>query len=83
MNKKNSRVQIDNGKTRYRFVIEDDPSTPGWAAQIKLPVFLRWLGETPDLLSCGPDAPDTLIIKHNGKSWIAEGEVVVRDQQTY
>jgi hypothetical protein len=75
-----SETRIGDYETRYRFRIQDDPSTPGWNAERRLIDFMSALTAMPDLLNCGYSKPQKLVFFHSGECWVAEGEATVSER---
>ena len=73
-----TEVKIDDTHTRWRVVLEDDPSEDGSEySKVRQLLFLRTLGEHPELLMLGPHRFETLSIVHGAFCWVATAQATV------
>lgn len=81
--RKLTRVVIEHGnpgKVRYTVKVTGEvaPKNSHIGSHI---FFIKWLGDNPYLLECGPASIDSLKIKHQGEFWEAVGESIA-DENT-
>lgn len=72
------RVVIAPNRVRYKIRLTHDECPKGThEAMVRQFLFVQWLANNYDLLSCGPSRFETLKVYHDGSSWIAEAEAEV------
>ena len=73
-------IPIEANQRRIRIQITSDPCPRGLTNyRTEMMVFLRTLGESPDLLSDGVHFCDRVLLYHDGSCWIVDAETTVEE----
>lgn len=71
-----TEIPLHDGRTR--FVVTVNEPAPGDTPDMTQYAFLAFLANNPRLLACGPARYESLLIRHNGRAWVAEATATAK-----